>query len=73
MRQAVRKLTVTMVSSMVLGGVLLFAAVDQAASMSLFRSDNHGGPRQTLTGKGNGGSQGGMLLRTCFHHTTPAR
>ena len=58
MRQVVRRLTVTMVSSMVVGGILMFPAVDQAASMSLFRHDNHGGPQQTLTGKGNGGSQG---------------
>jgi hypothetical protein len=58
MRQTVQKLTVMMVSSVVVGGVLVFATVDQAASMSLFRSDNHGRPQQTLTGKANGGSQG---------------
>jgi len=56
MRQAIRRLT--MVSSMVVGGVLIFA-VDQAVSMSLFHHDNHGGgPQQSVTGKANGGSQG---------------
>ena len=54
MRQAMR---LTMVSFMVIGGVLMLA-VDQAASMSLFNHDNHGGPQQSVTGKANGGSQG---------------